>query len=77
MNEYDREDFTYLLELAVEGMTDRGYEWVNDQMAVNPERMCWLIALAAEMVDLAAIDKKTANTLDFPEIIKILEEILK
>ena len=75
MNEFDREDFEYILRLTVDGMTDYGYTWLNDWMRMNPERILWLLALAAEMVELAAIDKHTATQDHFPEVTTLLSKV--
>lgn len=75
MNEFDREDFEYILRLTVDGMTDEGYSWLNDWMRMDPERILWLLALAAEMVELAAIDKHTAKWAQFPEVTTLLSKV--
>lgn len=75
MNEFDREDFEYILRLTVDGMTDYGYTWLNDSMRMDPERILWLLALAAEMVELAAIDKHTATQVHFPEVTALLSKV--
>ena len=75
MNEFDREDFEYILRLTVDGMTDYGYTWLNDWMRMDPERILWLLALAAEMVELAAIDKYTATQVHFPEVTTLLRKV--
>lgn len=75
MNEFDREDFEYILRLTVDGMTDYGYTWLNDSMRMDPERILWLLALAAEMVELAAIDKHTATQVHFPKVTALLRKV--
>lgn len=75
MNEFDREDFEYILRLTVDGMTDYGYTWLNDWMRMDPERILWLLALAAEMVELASIDKHTATQVHFPEVTTLLSKV--
>ena len=75
MNEYDRADFDYLLQLTVNGMTDEGYYWLNECMRSNTERILWLLALAAEIVELAAIDKHTATQVHFPEVTTLLSKV--